>query len=267
MEEPLILAVETSSRVGSVALARGAALLAERTFSAPLQHSAEVFPAIDQLLNQSGFVSGDIAQVYIAIGPGSFTGLRIAVTMAKVMHLANATPVVTVNSLDIIAANIGDAPSALSLQDFGALPPNRIAAVLDAKRGEFYAAVYQRVKRPPPASRTDVVSNTGYLIPAPQECVWLKAVPDRLITADHLVKEFAMETALGVLGDGLLYHQDEFVADNIRVLNEAYWSPRASNVYRLGYQKAQAGLFADALTLTPLYLRGPHVTVKKSGIL
>jgi tRNA threonylcarbamoyl adenosine modification protein YeaZ len=263
MEEPLILAIETSSRVGSVTLARGAASLAERTFSAPLQHSAEVFPAIDQLLNQFGFVPGDIAQVYIAIGPGSFTGLRIAVTMAKAMHLANATAIVTVNSLDIIVANIGDAPSALSLQDSGALLPDRIAALLDAKRGEFYAAVYERVKRPAPANGADLAGNAGYVIPAPQGCIWHKTVPDCLITADQLIKEFAVEALLGVLGDGLLYHRDEFIADNIRVLDEAYWSPRASNVYRLGYQKARAGLFADAMTLTPFYLRGPHVTVKK----
>ncbi|RPJ38284.1 MAG: tRNA (adenosine(37)-N6)-threonylcarbamoyltransferase complex dimerization subunit type 1 TsaB, partial [Planctomycetaceae bacterium] len=94
MEEPLILAVETSSRVGSVALARGPALLAQSTFSGPLQHSAEIFPAISQLLNRFHFVPGDIAQVHVAIGPGSFTGLRIAVTMAKAAHLANATAIV-----------------------------------------------------------------------------------------------------------------------------------------------------------------------------
>ena len=135
MEEPLILAVETSSRVGSVALARGPALLAQSTFSGPLQHSAEIFPAISQLLNRFHFVPGDIAQVHVAIGPGSFTGLRIAVTMAKAMHLANATAIVTVDSLDVIAANIGDVSSAPALQDSGGVLLDRVAAVLDAKRG------------------------------------------------------------------------------------------------------------------------------------
>jgi len=264
MDEPLILAVETSSRVGSVALARGSALLTESTFSAPLQHSAEVFPAISQLLNRFHVVPGDIAQVHIAAGPGSFTGLRIAATMAKAMHLANATAIVTVDSLDVIVANIGDASSAPALQDSCGVLLDRIATVLDAKRGEFYAAVYQRVRRTEPTDQTAPAGDTGYLIPAPQEHIWRKIIPDCLITADELVGRFGTEAPLGVLGDGLLYHRDKFIADNVCILNERYWSPRASNVHRLGHQKARAGLFADPLTLTPFYLRGPLVTLKKS---
>jgi len=261
MEEPLILAVETSSRVGSVAVARGPALLAESTFSAPLQHSAEVFPAIGKLLSRFHLAPGDIAQVHIAVGPGSFTGLRIAVTMAKAMHLANATAIVTIDSLDVIMANIGDASSAPALQNSEGGLLNHVAAVLDAKRGEFYAAVYERVRR---TAQTAPADDPGYLIPATQEHIWQKTVPDCLITADELMGRFGAKTPLGVLGDGLLYHRDKFTARHVRILDERYWSPRASNVHRLGYQKARAGLFADPLTLTPFYLRGPLVTLKKS---
>jgi len=261
MEEPLILAVETSSRVGSVALARGPVLLAESTFSAPLQHSGEIFPTIHQLLIRFHFVAGDIAQVHIASGPGSFTGLRIAVTMAKAMHLANGTAIVTVDSLDVVAANIDDVSSALPLRGSDGIPPDRVAAVLDAKRGEFYAAVYQRTKR---VDQPAFTGDSGYVIPAPQGHLWQKIIQDCLMTPDELIERFAVEMPLGVVGDGLLYHRDKFAADNVRILNESYWSPRASNVHRLGYQKARAGLFADALTLTPFYLRGPLVTPKNS---
>jgi tRNA threonylcarbamoyl adenosine modification protein YeaZ len=261
MGEPVILAVETSSRIGSVALARGPTLLAQNTFSAPMQHSAEVFPAISQLLNRFDFVPGDIAQVHIAIGPGSFTGLRIAVAMAKAMHLANATAIVTVNSLDVIVANIGDATSAAALQDSNNTLLDRVATLLDAKRGEFYAAVYQRVRRP---SQTDPASDTGYLIPAPAGHIWRKTVPDCLVSADELIAGFGTERPLGALGDGLVYHRAKFIKRSVRILDDRYWSPQASNVYRLGYQKAQAGLFANPLTLTPFYLRGPLVTLKKS---
>jgi tRNA threonylcarbamoyl adenosine modification protein YeaZ len=261
MEEPLILAIETSSRVGSVALARGPVFLAENTFSAPLQHSAEIFPAISQLLSRFDVVPGDIAQLYIATGPGSFTGLRIAVTMAKAMHIANGTAIVTVDSLDVIATNTDDVSSALPLQYSNGIPPNRIAAVLDAKRGEFYAAVYQRTRR---TDQPALTGDSGYVIPAPHGQIWQKITRDCLITPDELIKRFNVETPLSVIGDGLLYHRERFTADNVLILDEKYWSPRASNVYRLGYQKAQAGLFADALTLTPFYLRGPLVTPKNS---
>ncbi|MHC4521456.1 MAG: tRNA (adenosine(37)-N6)-threonylcarbamoyltransferase complex dimerization subunit type 1 TsaB, partial [Planctomycetota bacterium] len=102
---PLILAVETSSRLGSVALALGPDLLGAETFSASLRHSAEIFPTIGDLLERSGYAAADISQVHISVGPGSFTGLRIAVTVAKSMHLANSVRLITVNSLDVIAAN------------------------------------------------------------------------------------------------------------------------------------------------------------------
>jgi tRNA A37 threonylcarbamoyladenosine modification protein TsaB len=142
-----------------------------------------------------------------------------------------------------------------------------VAALLDAKRGEFYAAVYERVGRKESVDQTAPAIDPGYVIAAPENCTWQKVISDRLITADELIRRFTTDAPLGVLGDGLLYHRDEFAADNALILEDEYWSPRASNVHRLGWQKAQAGLFADALTLTPFYLRGPHVTLKKSGIL
>jgi len=264
MDESLILAVETSSRVGSVALALGPTLLAQTTFSAPLQHSTEVFPAISCLLDRFGRTPGDIAQIHIAIGPGSFTGLRIAVAMAKTMHLANAASIVTVDTLDVIAANIGDGPGAPPLQDSDNISFDRIAAILDAKRGEFYAAVYDRADRPQRAGET-AFTGEGYEIPAPGNCIWRKIAPDSLITAGELIERFTGDRPLGVLGDGLLYHRDKFTAEGVHVLPQRCWSPQASMVHALGYQKAQAGLFADALTLTPFYLRGPLVTLKSDA--
>ena len=260
--EPLIVALETSSRVGSVALARGPSLLAEATFSSPMQHSAEVLPAIDRLLNGFNCTPHNVTQVHVAIGPGSFTGLRIAVTIAKILHLASATAIVTVDSLDVMAANMGDEPSGPPLQNFQETRLNRLAAVLDAKRGEFYAAVYHHIVPMEGTDRPNPAQGAGYEIPAPGRGIWEKIAPDALITADELVERFATDEPLGLLGDGLLYYRDRFPTDRVRILPEKYWSPRASNVHLLGYQKAQAGLFADPLTLTPYYLRGPQVTLK-----
>jgi len=262
--EPLILAVETSSRVGSAALAAGPRLLAEQTFSAPLRHSAEIFPAISGLLDRFGQTPDNIAAAYIAIGPGSFTGLRIAVTMAKTMHLAHSVKVVTVDSLDAIAANTEDGASEVLIQNAGAAPPpDRIAAVLDAKRGQFYTAVYERTMAPQAPSSSDPAEASGYAIPAPGRHIWRKILPDCLLTAEELIGRFAGEAPLGLLGDGLLYHEETFRSAGAVILDAAYWSPRASRVHALGYQKARAGRFADPLSLVPFYLRGPQVTLKK----
>jgi tRNA threonylcarbamoyladenosine biosynthesis protein TsaB len=110
-QKPLILAVETSSRIGSVAIALGEQILAEAAFSGPMRHSAELFPAIRSLLERFSRKPQEIDHIYISVGPGSFTGLRIAVTMAKAMHLANPpqrTKIIAVDTRDVIAANAID---------------------------------------------------------------------------------------------------------------------------------------------------------------
>jgi len=263
-KEPLILAVETSSRVGSVALARGDALLEESVFSSPMQHSAEILPAIAALLARRGRSPREIDQIHIAVGPGSFTGLRIAVTLAKTMHLAHGVQIVTVDSLDVVAANLSDR---LGDRKGHAGPPRmavpgRIAALFDAKRGQFYIAFYERI--PPAATASHETPGAGpdYRIPAPGDAVWHKVQSDALMTAGEIIGGFAPNGPLGVLGDGLLYHRQEFAQEGIVILPEPYWSPRAAGVHYLGRQKARAGRFADPLTLTPFYLRGPQVTLK-----
>jgi tRNA threonylcarbamoyl adenosine modification protein YeaZ len=261
--QAVILAVETSSRVGSVALARGETLLAETVFSATLRHSVEILPAISRLLERFAYTPDNIDQVHIALGPGSFTGLRIAAALAKTMSLANAVRIVAVDSLDVITANINDADDLAVFQNAGVcLAAVRVATILDAKRGQFYAAVYERVGADGPA-KSGRSEGPDYDIPAPVQGLWRKIVPDRLMTAGEVLTCRGADGCLGVLGDGLLYHRDAFRADGVLPLDERLWSPRAANVHRLGYQKALIGRFADPVTLVPLYLRGPQVTLKQ----
>jgi tRNA threonylcarbamoyl adenosine modification protein YeaZ len=263
--ETFILAVETSSRIGSVAIARGDALIEESVFSGPMQHSAEIFPAIADLLARHGRTPEDIDEVHIAIGPGSFTGLRIAVTLAKAMHLAQGVRIVTVDSLDVVATNLADgARDGTSRVDHGrpTALPDRIAALFDAKRGQFYASIYDR--RAADADQTPPEDFPGYQIPGPGDAIWRKIHQDSLMTAREIIEGFAGASTLGVLGDGLLYHREQFTEDRVVVIPEESWSPHAANAHRLGRQKARAGLFADPLTLTPFYLRGPQVTLRRT---
>lgn len=265
-DEALILAVETSSRIGSACLARGPALLAESRFTGPMQHSNELFPAIGELLHNCGYAPTDIDQVHLAIGPGSFTGLRIAVAMAKAMHLAHAVRIVTVDSLDVVAANLSETPAELGdarCPGAAVAVPDRIAALFDAKRGQFYVSVYQRTRAVPNQPQDGKGEEPDYRIQGPDNSLWKKIAPDSLMTAQEVVDDFAGPDRLGLLGDGLFYHQDSFDTDRVVILPQRYWSPRAANVHRLGYQKALAGRFADPLTLTPFYLRGPEVTLRK----
>jgi tRNA threonylcarbamoyladenosine biosynthesis protein TsaB len=236
-EKSLTIAIETSSRIGSVALGRKGNLVAEITFSRPLRHSSELLPSIRALLDQHGLESRQIGQVFISIGPGSFTGLRIAVATAKAMALANHTRIVPVSTLDIMAANA----TAATAGQFSS-----IATIVDAKRNKFFVAGYK-------APTSD----------APWTQVPEKILDDCLMTPQEFSDAFVTTHGpVAILGDGLVYYADRFASDQVTVLDESLWSPRALAVLNLGQEKAEQGLFADALTLTPHYLRSPQATPK-----
>ena len=237
-DSPLILAVETSGRQGSVAIARGPTFLSRKQFSGPMRHSAEIFPAITGLLEQFGKKPDDIEQVYISVGPGSFTGLRIAVTLAKTMALANQVKIVAVDTLDAIAANIINFTTENTENNLRS--GERLGVIIDAKRGQFFIAVYDKTR----------------------DAVWQKISPDSLMTAEDFLDRFA-DKPIALIGEGLVYYKDQFSNPAVRALDEKHWNPSAANVYRLGWVLAKQGQFADAISLVPNYLRGPDAKVRQ----
>lgn len=254
-QKPLILAVETSGRTGSVAIAIAEQMLAEAVFSEPMRHSAELFPAINSLLQRFDRRAKEIQQVYVSVGPGSFTGLRIAVTLAKIMHLTNAARVVAVDTLDVIAANATDYVKQKNTT------LDRIATVLDAKRGQFFIAAYERLSESSLASNRQHTMNTKQA--DTNHLIWKKTAPDSLMTAPQFLETFAhTNQPTWLLGEGLVYYKDKFKAPGIRFFDKKYWYPRASKLHLLGWEKALNKRFADPLTLQPTYLRTPDVTIK-----
>lgn len=231
--DPLILAVETSARTGSVALARGPRIDAAIRFQADYNHAAELLPTIAAVCAEAAVRPADIEQVYLSIGPGSFTGLRIAVTMARTMALAGNVRLVPVPTLLSLAQN------ALAFDD----PPTRIGVLLDAKRGEVYAGVFE-------------LAGESY-----QPCAGpMVTDPVRFVEA--------LPPPRFILGEGLRYHRAALQEVNHCPLPESLWEPRVEVVHRLGWTLACRGQFEQAARLTPLYLRLPEaeeVWRKKSG--
>lgn len=245
-DNPLILAVETSGRLGSVALAQGDKLLAESRFSGPMRHSAEIFPAVTDLLSRFNKKPDQIEHVYVSAGPGSFTGLRIAVTFAKTLALANNTKlarrsfggIVAVDTLDCIAANVIDFVPPSPLPQLKT--DDRLAVILDAKRSQFFIAVYEETP----------------------DTIWKKVLPDCLMTAEEFLSRFT-DKPIVLTGEGLVFYKDKFTGPNVSVLDEKFWNPSAANIHKLGWHKAQNGEFSDPLTLIPNYIRGPDAIVKQ----
>jgi tRNA threonylcarbamoyladenosine biosynthesis protein TsaB len=125
-----VLALETSTLAGGVALVDGDATVAEYTLNVALTHSERLLSAVDRVLADAGWTPRDLHGIAVAVGPGSFTGLRVGLSTAKGLALAAALPIAPVPTLDAMAATL----------PFAALP---VCPVLDARRDEVYASRYR----------------------------------------------------------------------------------------------------------------------------
>lgn len=100
----MILAIDTSTEWVGLALFDGEQVICEQTWKSHNRHTVELVPAIEQLINRVGVKKTDLSGLGVALGPGSFTSLRIGVTVAKGLAMALELPVVGMHSLDILAA-------------------------------------------------------------------------------------------------------------------------------------------------------------------
>lgn len=126
-----ILAIETSDAVASVAAAEDVRILRELELPSDGRSAQTLSPAMSDLLRQVGWRPNDVELVAVSIGPGSFTGLRVGVTAAKVFAYATGADVIGVNTLEALAAA---APGTAKL----------IAAAVDAQRGDVAAQSFLR---------------------------------------------------------------------------------------------------------------------------
>jgi tRNA threonylcarbamoyladenosine biosynthesis protein TsaB len=125
----LLLALDTSTRVASVAVHDGEQILAETTWLAGREHSSRLLVEADAALARIGRTPSDLTGLVVAHGPGSFTGVRVAISVAKGMAAALSLPLWGVSTLDVVAAQAGavDGP---------------VRAVLEAGRGRVATACY-----------------------------------------------------------------------------------------------------------------------------
>ena len=126
----VILALDTSTEWASVAVYDGTAVLAEETWHAQRRHAEELFPTIERILSLTRAPVTSIDKVAVATGPGSFTGLRVAIAAAQGLARGSGAALVGISTLDVLAY-----PHASSKL--------RTCPLLPAGRGEFYAALYQ----------------------------------------------------------------------------------------------------------------------------
>ncbi len=214
----ILLAVDSSTRWVSLALFDGAQVLGEMTWQSQNHHTVELAPALQELIRRSGVEKSSLGVLAVALGPGSFTSLRIGLGLVKGMALALHLPMVGIPTLDILAAS----------QPVQELP---LAAVLQAGRGRLALGWY-----------------------AAQAGRWAAQGEAQVATLEELSRQIHRPTL--VCGE-LTAEERQHLGrrrKNVILAPPAQSLRRASFLAELAWERWCAGQVDDAVTLAPVYL-------------
>jgi len=235
---PILLAIESSTERLSVALLRGEEILRLHEDPGSRRHAAALLPAIDRMLVDAGIDLDGIDAIGVSIGPGSFTSLRIGLATVKGLAFGRPLPTVGVSTLEAMALGWLDAHP-----DDG---EREVVALLDARRGEWYAGGWARPANA--ASRPET------------------RLPEGLYSPEQLAGRVGQQAmALCPEPEGWAV---EFERAGLR------WSgiesgeaarPRADHVGRLAQRQLALGEQTDARDLSARYLRRAEAEAKRLG--
>jgi len=219
-----LLALETTELLGSVAVWEDDRLLAELQLPEGQRSAASLVPTIDRLLTEVGWQPRQVEVVAVSIGPGSFTGLRVGLTVAKTFAYCVRAALSGVNTLEAIAAGV---PTEM----------NPVAVAIDAQRGDAAAAVFGR-------------DAAGWPVPLAD---W------QVVPFQHWLENLARGTWLA---GPMLRKYGGRIPEQLCVVPAEYWTPRAAQVARLAARRYPQGHRDDLWKLLPLYSRKSHAEEK-----
>jgi tRNA threonylcarbamoyladenosine biosynthesis protein TsaB len=217
----LILAVDTTTSTGSVALIRKGKLLSEMNIDSTATYSERLLPAIDEVLETQQLSIRDIEAFAIAAGPGSFTGIRIGISAMKSLAYASGKPIVAVSSLKALALKLCHPHSRL------------LCPLLDARKGEIYAALFEFEKR-----KLNEVVPQGIYSPD----LFFSLLPSRRI--------------IFFIGNGVAAHQRkifQYFKDKARISSRSPFI--AYEVGVLGYEILKNKESTEQSEIEPIYFR------------
>lgn len=215
----MLLAIDTSTRNVAIAFYDGVQVLSESIWASHDYHTIELAPAIAAMLSRSGLTIQDLKLIAVATGPGSFTGLRIGMAVAKGIALACHLPIIGIPTLDIVAES-----QSISL----GIP---LAAVLQAGRGRLAVGRYTATDRG-----------------------WQLNPPVEIMDALQLSRQIHEPTL--VCGE-LSEEQQHALArkyKNVILISPAHSVRRPSLLAELAWKRWESGDVDDPVTLSPTYL-------------
>jgi tRNA threonylcarbamoyladenosine biosynthesis protein TsaB len=232
--------------LGGIAVADDSAgLIAEVRLNVKSTHSERLMTEIDHVLQQSGLAIHDIDVFGVAIGPGSFTGLRIGLSTAKGFSYATGKPIVSVPTLEAFAWNF---------------PYCRhpVCIMLDARKGEVYAALFQWTGD----SFVKLMSEASVKVEKLMEKITSGTLP---LPSAKAGEEGSVEKQIVFAGEGALLYRNNIIA---RIGEKAVFAspekmiPSPANVASIGIKKALQGEFSEPVSLVPIYIRRSEAEIK-----
>jgi tRNA threonylcarbamoyladenosine biosynthesis protein TsaB len=229
--QPRLLILETSHRVGKVALALGDALVGERSLDESRRHARDLTPAIQELLQAQSWRAHDLDGVIVSRGPGSYTGLRVGIMSAKTLAFATGCKLLAIDTFDAIALQT---------------PPGHTNVDAIA------------LQAPPGHTNVDVIAD------AQQDNVYVQRFGTHPESLMVLPLEMWLESArawhVAVTGPGLERFADRLTG--LTILPQTMWFARADSLLKLGLARYQRGERDDPFAVEPLYLRASEAERK-----
>lgn len=233
-----LLAIESSTDWLSVALLKGEDVLLLEEHEGSRQHASALLPAIDTVLTRGGLALDDLDAIGIATGPGSFTSLRIGLATAKGLALGREISALGVSTLEAMALSV--------LEKDSGSEEGEVIALLDARRGEWYAGGWSKPESP------------GGLP--------VSTLPEGLYAAGTLLEERDLE---GIVmcpeASGWRRVCDEAGVQTGRMIEGRAARPRADSVGRLAARRLERGEAMPFSRLEARYLRRAEAEAKRLG--
>jgi tRNA threonylcarbamoyladenosine biosynthesis protein TsaB len=231
LPEMIVLGIESSTPVASVALVSEEKVLGEITLNIGLTHSEQLLPLIDELLKQTQITRKELSGIAVAGGPGSFTGLRIGMATAKGLAQGLAVPLVSV-------------PTLLALAYLHMGRPGLVCPMLNARRNEVYTTLF----------RLDREQKYEQLEP-------YQAVAPGLW--GQKLQEYGELVLL--CGDGASAYLElwqESLAEKLCLPPAPFLTARGASVAWLGQERLARGEQDDLFALKPMYIRSSEAQRK-----
>lgn len=213
----MILAVDTSTTQVGLALYDGVQVVGEYAWRSGRRHTTELAPAIQDLLTRCNLTMDDVTVLGVALGPGSFTSLRVGLALVKGLALSKQIPVIGIPTLDILA-HVQPASKHL------------LMCAIQAGRSRFAVGVYKS-------------SEKGWQVQGPARVVTLEALLAGVRSPFHVCGEFSAVEIQKVTEN-----------ENVRLVSPAGSIRRPAVLAELAWARWQAGDVDDEASLAPIYL-------------